>query len=103
MPKSIIVISDMEIDRSGNRNWTFYDQMRHEYEDNGYQIPTIVFWNVDSRHDVFHADSTRKGVVLVSGSSAGTFKNLIGSIGMTPVEFMEKVILSDRYSPVTVG
>jgi hypothetical protein len=58
---------------------------------------------VDSRHDVFHADSTRKGVVLVSGSSAGTFRNLIGSIGMTPVEFMEKVILSDRYSPVTVG
>lgn len=103
MPKSIIVISDMEIDSCGNHDWTFYDHMRREYEDNGYQIPTIVFWNVDSRHDVFHADSTRKGVVLVSGSSAGTFKNLIGSIGMTPVEFMEKVILSDRYSPVTVG
>ena len=102
MPKSLIVISDMEFDYCGDGKWTFYDQMKARYAQYGYEIPTIIFWNVESRHDVFHADAKHKGVILVSGQSTGTFKNLIGSIGMTPVDFMHKVVFSKRYEPVTV-
>ena len=102
MPKSLIVISDMEIDACGNRDWSFYDAMSDEFERNGYHIPGIVFWNVDSRHDVFHADSNRKGVQLVGGQSASTFKNLISCIGMTPVEAMLKTLGSERYAPIGV-
>lgn len=102
MPKSLIVISDMEIDTCGNREWTFYDKMKHKFEKNGYQIPNIIFWNVNSLHDIFHADKSRKGVQLCSGQSTTVFKQLIGCVGYTPVEMMEKVINSDRYSPVTV-
>ena len=29
MPKSLIVISDMEIDYCGDRNWTFYEKMAY--------------------------------------------------------------------------
>ena len=102
MPKSLIIISDMEFDWCGGQNWSFYEEMRARFAQYGYEIPTVVFWQVDSRHDTFHADASRKGVVLVSGQSAGTFKNLIGSIGMTPIEFMHKCIFSKRYEPVTV-
>lgn len=102
MPKSLIVISDMEIDYCGDRDWTFYDQMRARFEANGYTIPNIVFWNVNSRHDVFHADKTRKGVQLMSGQSATVFKQLMSMIGLTPMEAMMKVIGSDRYAPITV-
>lgn len=102
MPKSLIVISDMEIDYCGDRNWTFYDQMRSRYEQYGYQIPNIVFWNVNSRHDVFHADSKRKGVQLMSGQSTTVFKQLMQTIGLTPVEAMMKVIGSERYNMITV-
>lgn len=102
MPKSLIVISDMEIDTCGNRKWTFYDKMKHKFEKNGYQIPNIIFWNVNSLHDIFHSDKSRKGVQLCSGQSTTVFKQLIGCVGYTPVEMMEKVINSDRYSPVTV-
>ena len=102
MPKSLIIIADMEFDYCGDRQWTFYDKMRARYIQHGYEIPTIIFWQVNSRHDVFHADKNRKGVILVSGQSAGTFKNLIGAIGFDPVEFMYKTILSKRYEPITV-
>ena len=104
MVKSIIVISDMEIDycTSTKNGWSFYDKMREEYAEHGYEIPNIVFWNVDSRNNTFHADSTRKGVQLCSGQSINTFKQLMGCIGMTPVEMMEKVINSERYSKITV-
>lgn len=100
MPKSIIVISDMEIDNCGNRNWTFYDQMRARFAVYGYEIPQIIFWNVNSRHDVFHADSTRKGVILCGGQSTSVFKTLINSVDMTPTEYMLKVLGDKRYEPI---
>ena len=103
MPKSLIVISDMEIDYCGDKDWTFYEQMARRFRDNGYQIPNIVFWNVDSRHDVFHADKKRTGVQLVSGMSTAVFRQVMQCVGMNPVEAMEKVIGSDRYAAITVA
>lgn len=111
MPKSLIIVSDMEIDYAtgaygwGSRNvndWEFYDLMRDKFAQHGYEIPNIVFWNADSRNDVFHADAKRKGVQLVSGQSATTFKQLMKCIGMTPVEMMNKVINSPRYDAITI-
>ena len=97
MPKALIVISDMEIDACGNKEWSFYEKMAHKFEKNGYVIPSIVFWNVNSRHDIFHADSSRVGVQLVSGQSVSTFKNLMQCVEMTPVEAMLKTLNSERY------
>ena len=103
MPKSLIVISDMEIDYCGDRNWTFYEKMARRYADYGYQIPNIIFWNVASRHDVFHADKSRVGVQLVSGQSASVFRQVMQCVGMTPVETMEKTINSERYAAIAVA
>lgn len=103
MVKSIIVISDMEIDWCAGKSWSFYDEMRDRYAAAGYDIPTVVFWNVDSRHDIFHADSDRTGVLLCSGQSTATFKTLMTSIGMRPTEMMLSVLNSDRYSPVQLA
>ena len=102
MVKSIIVISDMEIDYCTG-SWSFYDEMRTRFMEHGYEIPNIVFWNVNSRHDVFHADKNRKGVQLCSGQSTATFKHLMNAIGMTPTEMMLQVLNSERYAPVTIG
>ncbi len=102
MPKSLIVISDMEIDYCGNKEWTFYEKMQKKFRKAGYEIPNIIFWNVNSRHDIFHADSTRQGVQLFSGQSASTFKQLMASVGMTPVEAMLSIINSERYAAISV-
>lgn len=104
MPKSLIIVSDMEIDGCTNQRHgeNFYDYVSRIYEENGYKIPNVVFWNVDSRHDVFLADKSRKGVQLVSGQSASTFKNLIGRIDKTPVEMMYTVLNGERYQAVQI-
>ena len=103
MPKSLIVISDMEIDYCGDRNWTFYEKMSQEYREHGYQIPNIIIWNAASRHDIFHADKSRTGVQLVSGQSASVFRQVMQCVGMNPVEAMEKIINSDRYAAITIA
>lgn len=102
MPKAIVVISDMEIDCCGNREWTFYDKMANKFAKAGYVIPNIIFWNVNSRHDVFHADHSRKGVQLASGQSVTVFKQILQNLGYNPVEAMENIINSERYDCITV-
>ena len=108
MPKALIVISDMEIDKGTSEyrhrsSWSFHDRIAQKFADAGYKIPTVVYWNVNSRHDIYHADSDRPGCVLVSGHSASSFKQVLKCVNMTPVEAMEEIINSERYSPITVG
>ena len=104
MIKSLIIISDMEIDEAmnGHKDWLFYDAMRARYEEAGYELPNIVFWQVDARHDTFHADKDRKGVQLCSGQSPSTFQHLMHCVSMTPMQMMMEVLNSERYSVITV-
>lgn len=102
MPKAIVVISDMEIDCCGNREWSFYDKMAAKFAKHGYVIPNVIFWNVNSLHDVFHADKSRKGVQLASGQSVTVFKQILQNLGYNPVEAMENTINSERYECITV-
>lgn len=101
MVKALIIISDMEIDSCCEG--LFYDEMKRKYAQHGYDLPNVIFWNVRSSHDVFHADSNRKGVQLASGQSVSTFKSIMDCIGMTPYEAMLKVLGSERYSTVRIG
>ena len=102
LPKSLVVISDMEIDACADRDWLFYDYIEREYTKHGYSVPNIIFWNVESRHDTFHADARRKGVQVCSGQSASVFKQVMDCVGMTPVEAMCKVLCGKRYAAITV-
>ena len=102
MPKSIIVISDMEIDSLVYQTkWTFVEEMKKRYSDAGYELPNLVLWNVDSRNDVYHASGYAANVQMCSGQSASVFKTLLGSVGMTPYEYMMSVLDDPRYEVIT--
>ena len=93
LPTSIVVISDMEIDVCTNvKHWGFYDSMKEKFNSHGYEIPNIVFWNVNARHNTFHADANTKGVQLASGQSPSVFKSLVSGIYITPYEHMVEVL-----------
>ena len=103
MPKSIIVISDGEIDRlTRQTRWGFVDEMKNRFEKAGYTMPNLVLWNVASRHDVFHASKDAVGVQMCSGQSASVFMSLIRNVGTDPYEYMVRVLNDERYDAVTV-
>lgn len=107
LPKSIVIITDMEIDSCesiGAAMWeTIVDKVDAAYRAKGYRMPNLVFWNVASRQSTFLGRSDRRGVQMVSGSSASVFKAVLGfADGMTPVEAVRQVLDSDRYSDITV-
>jgi hypothetical protein len=105
MPKSIIVVSDMEIDYCSNVNEgysTFYDIMKKKYKTHGYDIPNVTFWNVASRNNIHHASSNIPGVQMVSGQSISTFKAVLDSINKTPIQAMIDILNDPAYDHVTI-
>ena len=111
MVKSIIVVTDMEFNEAnynynyGRRtsDWGFYNQMVKKYHDAGYEIPNIVFWNVNARNDTFHSQADVPGVQMVSGQAVATFKYVMKAVGMTAYEMMLEVVDSDRYAAITIA
>ena len=102
MPASIIVITDMEFDIGVCSDWLFYDAMEKRFAENGYQIPNIVFWNVNSRHNTYHASYDYKGVQLASGQSVTVFESLIKGMNLNPYEYMLSVLNTERYEKITI-
>lgn len=104
MPKVLYIISDMEFDcamGSGYDNSksvlsTTFKTIQKMFKESKYEMPTIVFWNVNSRHDNVPVKKNEFGVVLVSGCSPSTFEMVI-SRDINPEKFMYEVIHRDRY------
>lgn len=110
MPTMILILSDMEFNSAtaGYRstsvwNPTAQEMIRTMYEDAGYKMPNIVYWNIQSRGDNNKpVQFNTNGTALVSGFSPALLTNLLGGKDMTPISMMMSVIDSERYSVVTV-
>jgi hypothetical protein len=102
LPKSIIVISDMQIDsaygyrNSHEANRTMMENMRRKWQRAGYDLPKMVYWCVDSRRDTFLDDGP--DVTYVSGSSAVLFEQV--AKGITAQDLMYEKLDSERYAPI---
>ena len=101
MIKKIYIISDMEFDAC--TNWeTNYEVIKDMYELNNYQMPTLVFWNVEARQNQAPVTCDENGVFLVSGCSPSIFESIMASKVITPIDLMLEVLNKERYSRVVV-
>ena len=103
MPKALVVISDMEIDKymRPGAHWDFLKTQRARFEAFGYTLPKIVMWNVNARKDTVLSQS--EDVIFLSGSSASSFKNLCQNLdGITAYEMMLKVLNAPAYRAVCI-
>lgn len=96
MPAAILVISDMEIDRVNSRDgYDFLEAMKLLFAAEGYKLPQLICWNVESRQNTFL--SQNENVLLVSGQSPAVFKQLMKAIGKDAVTLMLDSLNQDRY------
>lgn len=112
IPKTIVVISDMEIDNGtyeytyGNRYtrrcWkedtaaTEMEKIRQKWANYGLQLPKLVYWNVDARNNTIL--DAGPNVSFVSGMSPVIFKQVL--TGKTGWDLMIETICADRYSVI---
>lgn len=102
MPKALVVISDMEIDRYIERvGLDFVEQMRQAFAERGYKLPKLVLWNAEARNDTFLTQDDQ--VIYVSGQSPSVFELLMGSLnGKTSRDIMLEALNSERYDKVII-
>lgn len=98
MPKILMIFSDMEFDGSGAAQWnnTAYNRAVAEFKNNGYELPTVVFWNLNGRIGNVPVKFDQNGTALVSGFSPNLMKSLLLG-GLDPVQVMLDTIDVERY------
>ena len=103
MPKALVVISDMEIDKymRPGRHWDFLSVMEARYNAKGYALPRIILWNVNARKDTVLSQDEH--TLFVSGQSASVFKQICQNLdGMTAYDLMIQTLNSPAYDKVRI-
>jgi hypothetical protein len=116
MPDTILILSDMQFDeatcdtrrlsvqggnvRGGTEistwNVTAQEMMELMYDQSGYKMPSIVYWNLNQSTGVPVSFDTF-GTALVSGFSPSIMTSILSGENFNPVSIMLETIGSDRY------
>ncbi len=102
LPKKLYIVSDMEFDEATNPRQTNFQNITQMFQQHGYELPLIVFWNVNSHQDQVPITIKDSNVWLVSGNSARTFEHLMASKVVTPVDLMLEILNKPRYATIVV-
>lgn len=99
MPKRLVIVSDMQFNVAGGSSYfTNLETIRAKYRASGYDLPVIVFWNVDGAVCDSPGTMDDKGVILVGGYSKSILKSIVeGGDWPTPVEAMMETLANPRY------
>ena len=108
MPSRIYIFSDMEFDECVTLNSrtvndldeinTGLESIQKEWENAGYKMPSVIFWNLDARSN--HIPAIGGNFSYVSGFSPVMISQILG--GKKGYELMiEKLINSGRYDVIT--
>ncbi|MGN1139001.1 MAG: DUF2828 family protein [Ruminococcus sp.] len=101
LPKKIYIISDMEFDSCiYNADITNFAYAKKLFEDRGYQLPEIVFWNVCDRNNHRPVTKNQAVVALVSGCTPRLFSMVAGGVA-SPYNMMMEIIQSERYALIS--
>lgn len=104
MPAKLYIISDMQFDCCvvGGNDDVLFKAMRKLYQKYGYNLPEIVFWNVNARCDAMPVTRSETGAALVSGYTPSVFDMVMG-VEISPEAVMDKILASKRYAPITAA
>ena len=115
MPKTLYIFSDMEFngcitagapskERWGYRGRTLnqsqidtvIEAQARQWRVHGYEIPRVIFWNLDARHD--NIPAIGEGLSYVSGFSMNMIECILS--GKDGVDLMLEKLNSNRYEPI---
>ena len=97
MPKTLLILSDMQFDQCVSFDDTAHQMIMRKYKEAGYEVPNIVFWNLNSKDNV-PVKFDKRGTALVSGFSPAVMKGILSGTDMTPYGIMLATVDVPRYS-----
>lgn len=100
MPSAVVIYSDMEFNRSvTNPYGNLYDDFREAFEQAGYEVPAVVFHNVNCWQMQTPVLYNTVGTALSSGHTTHHMKHRYTQ-SSTPIRHVLEVLMSERYAPI---
>lgn len=95
LPTMVIVFSDMEFDSAGGST-TAQQKIQQLYDAAGFEVPTLVYWNLHGSGGNNPVKAYDKNTALVSGFSPAILTSVLSG-GTDPVQVMLDAIMKPRY------
>ena len=79
MPEVLMVISDMQFNVAGGRHRqseTMFETVEREFKARGFNLPLLVFWNVNGSYAGQNVSSETQGVISISGYDPALMKTI---------------------------
>ena len=101
MPANILIISDMEFDIAIDEiiNEKLFKTIERQYNEAGYKLPRLVFWNVNSRTGTIPLKENELGIALVSGFSTN-IAEMVMSSELDPYKVLLEKLETERYKRI---
>lgn len=100
MPKKIVIFSDMQFNVCVTNNDSAMQMIERKYTAAGYEIPAVIFWNLNAKAGQSPVSFDKKGTALVSGFSPSLLKNVLKGENLTPHEIMMQTLNDPRYAVI---
>ena len=81
---------------------TNFEAIKAKYVAAGYEMPGIIFWNVNGNAGNVPATMRDQNVGLVSGYSPSILKSILQAKVLSPIELMLNTVNAERYSVISL-
>ena len=93
MPSHIIIISDMEFDCGVmSRGGTNLHGWKDTFEEAGYKLPLIIFWNVAANTHGLPATKNDGDVCMISGFNTSVLEHILDLENYRPEDVMLEIL-----------
>lgn len=101
MPNTLLILSDMQFNQCVRFDDTALEMIKRKYEQAGYEMPNVVFWNLNAGDNV-PVRCDENGTALVSGFSPSILEAVLkqDTKEFTPFGIMMGTIMKQRYDMV---
>jgi len=101
MPKMLLVLSDMEFNPSRqNGANTAFQMVRDQFAKSGYDLPRLVWWNLNARPGNNPVTARQADTAMVSGFSPAIMRAVLKAQDFTPEGIMRAALDQPRYADV---
>ena len=100
MPKYVLIMSDMQFNQCVKHDDSAMQMIERKFEESGYKVPNIVFWNLNASGKNVPVTYDKKGVALVSGFSPAIMTSILAAENLDPVSVMLTTLNKPRYAVI---
>lgn len=103
MPDKLLILSDMQFNET-DRNWEKnHSMIERKFLENGYEMPTIIYWNLRGNTLDFPVNASQSNVICISGYSPTILNVILEGKNPNPSEIVKSILDNTRYKRIQLS